>query len=512
MKEKGYMMSNKGIVLFLVFLLLFISYTSFVSAAENNETGFSEIEDKNHELSFNNSIENDHVCELNNEDRYENIIEFNQGDKIPIIIDNPVDGNITVLIDNNWYGTWNFSKSNTILIPTYNSASFYNNSIKNIDVGTHEISLIFNFNFSYYIDADISIDDDSTLNFEFFNTTNKNFSNTYIYNSLINILKKEKTIYISEFSNVISFYQFDPYKVTIENYINWDKKNYSFGTIVSNKSEIVYKSDIDCEDFDYTYTDEGYGFLPKIGFYNLTVVNFADGTMDSRIFEVFKYYPEFNMTYLINQYNDVTVIIKPNNILYTTNATINMDNNMETILINLNSEIYNITFEKLKSGVHFMSIYCPEDDFSEQYNYNITFEIKDSSHINKLPDTISIVPDDISFIMFPNLVLFSDGAFLSSNSDCGIINFQDIIIVNNSGSGEYNFDGNSNITGESMSVGYGDSVDSSLSESSSNVKSYEISKKSASKSIDNFLTKLGLTIVSCMSFMVGYIRFEKVNK
>ena len=43
-------------------------------------------------------------------------------------------------------------------------------------------------------------------------------------------------------------------------------------------------------------------------------------------------------------------------------------------------------------------------------------------------------------------------------------------------------------------------------------QSYELSEKTHPKLKDDLLSKLGMTIFTCMSFMVGYVRFEKTLK
>ena len=68
--------------------------------------------------------------------------------------------------------------------------------------------------------------------------------------------------------------------------------------------------------------------------------------------------------------------------------------------------------------------------------------------------------------------------------------------------------GNNNINGKFQIGGDNNGASSSLSKDSSSGKSYEISKH-MSEPNDNLLTKLGLTIITCMSLMVGYFRFEK---
>lgn len=504
-------------------VLLLIAHISYVSAAENNKTDIKLTD--NYEISVNNSIENYYICELNDENCSSESIDYNQGDKIPITIDSPVDGTLTIFIDNEEYDSMIFSKSDTIFISTYNPDSFYNKSIRNIDIGTHNLSLIFNF-FDYGNYVPIVSKEDSNLKFQFHMDNKYILSNTYTYTSTLNIHKIEKTIHL--LIDEPTYYFCVYFIVQLDN-IDWNDIVNSgeylgyFGIIFSDNSNIFYKEDVDIREvfeikkgfvdgvkktypsFSLPIPTITYDVLHKLGICNFTVVNFADGTQDSVLFNVSKFHTQYpdKIDCVVNESN-ITFYVEH----YFTKIFVSMED-IHKFISAPDEEYYawNITFVNLKPGTHVMNLYHHETDFIKEFSYNITFEIKGSNH-DELPNTINI-QNNVSFNMFSDMVLSGNNSFLLFNSCYGIMDFQDMVMVDDSSSTdtESSFDGYSKITGESMSVG--DNVGSSSSDSSSNGKSYEISKKSVSKSTDNLLTKLGLIIFSCMSLMVGYVRFEK---
>ena len=250
-------MFSKKLFIFLV-LLLFVSHVSFISAVECNQSDAIEINGTDL-LSVNTGDEKDYLCELDDLDEYddydETIIDFNQGDKMPITIDSPVKGNLTVFIDNAYYGTWDFSKNETIFISTYNPNSFYNSSIKNIDIGYHELSLIFNLNsFNNYVPE--VYEEDSHLKFMFHECEGDflNHKYTYTHTSSLTIFEKRKTIHIS----LLPYYYFDPVliyyagvglDITFDN-INFKEKNkHSFGFILSDSTgKVILKKNMKITD------------------------------------------------------------------------------------------------------------------------------------------------------------------------------------------------------------------------------------------------------------------------
>ena len=98
-----------------------------------------------------------------------------------------------------------------------------------------------------------------------------------------------------------------------------------------------------------------------------------------------------------------------------------------------------------------------------------------------------------------------NGGFLLGDVDYGRVDFQDMLIADDSisSNSEHNFDGESISYGEDS----GDVGTKGGSSGSSNTKSYEISERAHPK--DDLLSKLGVIVLSCMSFMIGYNRFDK---
>lgn len=535
-------MINKKLFVLLVFLL-FILHISFVCAVECNETDTTvEIHNNYYELSVNNSNEENFEYELNDNIVVfnENSLDFNQGDKIPITIDSSEDGILTVLIDDEMYGSWNFLNRETILIPTYNSASFYNSSIKNIDVGIHNISLIFKFNnFNNY--EPIVSKEDSHLNFQFNKYTQDVLNNSvYTFSSTLNIHKKEKTIHISLLDKYPTYYDsigFDVFMLLygIDEDVNaWKDKNiYSFGIIISDKEGVIYKEN--------RYVGEDYYFSPpefdsngipchnvshslcqipgithdivrKLGICNLTIINFADGTQDSVLFNLYKFY--FDLDDLFYTVNNDSITIQYN-CFHFPEGFISVDG-IYKFISSING-ICDLSFVNLNPGVHVMTLNCSGTEFSEQIFYQMTFEINDSGIINNLSDNkllniINITLVNVSFNFFHYMFLNGNCAFLSFNSKYGLIEFPEWSIIENLNkkNDEDKFGDVSKVGSESSPVG-DNSGGSSSSGSSCDVKSYEISKKPVSKSNDLFI-QIGITFVSCMSFIVGFSRFKNKNK
>lgn len=500
-------------------VLLFIFQLSFVNALTDNETCLiNEMEVIEHqELGINESDNSESNFKTDHDDKssyIENKMKFNQGDKIPLHINSPVEGDLKVLIDDKDYGLWHFKQDETILIPTYNPESFYDDTKTNIDVGLHDISLIFNFKDSNYYDAEVSFHEDSTLNF-YINTDGDVLREDYHYNHTLNILKKEKTIdiyYLDKFS----FYEPNHFDIYINgrNLYEFEKNdNDPYGMIISDGTKILYKGDGSDEfSFPILNTQELFDLYEfNIGIYNLTVINLLDGTSDSTIFEIYKYSPIFNMTYLINE-SDITFRLGGlwN---YENNVVITVDNMTKEILYDC-MDIF-VTFENLTPGSHVMRMYCPENKYSYGYAYNTTFEIKSNSPL--------INESDYTYINQSNIDNSSDIANSTYN------NFSNIGNNNNTGNSLNSNKKNNNIQNDKktnskskkniktriednpiITVGEENMLSDSSDDSSTN-KVYDISQKSVAKSIDNPLTELGLIILLLISFIVGYYRFGEKN-
>ena len=511
-------MFNRKLFFILLVVLLFILHISSVFAF--NETHTIETND-NHKIFIKNT-KHEHIS---NDDFNDIGLDFNQSDKIPITIDSPEYGNLTVLVDGEVYYYESWLDSETIHIPTYNPSSFYNSSIKNIGVGTHKISLVFSLNtFKNYVP--VVSKDDSNLKFKF-QTYEEVLDTkyTYTHNLTLNIHEKRKTINVSFYEKPM-YHDFIYVSIGFDNdtlmdMLKVDTYLHHFGIILSNNEKILYKDVYNIfMEFDKYELDiymprasfvvpcqcKGITFFVEsvLGICNLTVVNFADGTTDTVLFNVSKF---------------ITGIPEIECVINGFNATFHGFHDFIEIFFNIGNEHkfisesdrdynWDVTFVNLSPGVHVLRLYYPETDFIKQFSYNWTFEIPGSSNV---PENINISGNH-SFNMFPNMLLTNGGAFLFFSQNDGMLNIEDFTITDDSGvrNSESKLGSGSNSIDKSNSIG-SDSGNSGSSESSSssNKKSYEIQEKSTSKVIDNSLIKLGLIIILTISFMMGFVRFKK---
>ena len=499
-------MFNRKLFFILLVVSLFVLHISSVCAVDSNQTHTIETND-NHKLSINNT-KHEHISK--NDDFKDNSLDFNQGDKIPITIDSLEEGNLTVLIDDEvyYYKSWILLGIETINIPTYNPSSFYNSSIKNIGVGTHKISLVFNLNtFKNYVP--VVSKDGSNLKFKFQNYTDDTLDNkyTYTHNLTLNIHEKRKTI-IASILNKPTYYNMLDFSIeldkdTLMDMLKDDTYLNHIGIIISN----IEKTDIYMPRASFVVPCQCKGitfFVESVlGICNLTVVNFADGTTDTVLFNVSKFITGIPKIECVVNGFDATFYADQ----YFNNIFISVGDDVRELIFST-SYAWNVTFVNLSPGVHVLRLYYPETDFIKQFSYNWTFEIPGS---NNVPENINISGNH-SFNMFPNMLLTNGGAFLFFSQNDGMLNIEDFTITDDSGvrNSESKLGSGYNSIDKSNSIG-SDSGNSGSSESSSlsNKKSYEIQEKSTSKVIDNSLIKLGLIIILTISFMMGFVRFKK---
>jgi len=493
-------MFNRKLFVFLI-VIIFILQISLVTAHDNNDVQINKTAKSQDfpELSANNhSLNTNHKSNATNHD---NQMEFNQGDKIPIHINTPVEGNLTVFIDNKEYNTYNFTEHGTIYVPTYNPESFYNSSKMNIDIGLHNISLIFNFKYSCQYAADIFLDKNSTLNFKFH--ADYDFSllnNTYIYtyNSTINILKKESTIHITKliFKNLC---QYGEYEIHVDNLKEEEFSFDSFGIIISNKHNILHK-----QIFPNIWADDkisiGLDTINNIGDYTFTVINLADGTTDKIVFKAKKYQPKLNITHNINGSNITIHIVNPE-FNYFAHGIITINNiTKEFIMLDDDDPLYNISFENLSAGIHKLKIYCPESSNAEPFYYETTFEIK---YVQNNENNTSIIQNTT----LPNNT--TNITTITGNTTSNGTNSFNESGKNNNIFQNKNRNKNDIKSKEKIESALGNIKSSTSSEDLSNQKSYEISQKSTKKAINNPLTQIGIIIILIASLMMGYFKYEK---
>lgn len=226
-----------------------------------------------------------------------------------------------------------------------------------------------------------------------------------------------------------------------------------------------------------------------------------------------------NYSYLINESN-ITLFLQNPTYKYKPNVIVNLENITKVVTIDEWYKTFEVTFNNLDPGIHIMTFHCLEDNFSEPFLYNITFEINNHAiNITENNAQYSFIDNDSSDDVGDNGDLGTDdGEGYSYTNNSGSINLENSteeVIPNknqechiNIKNSDFNsqkherseFEDNLEISSESESEG------GKVNEDQCIKKSYEILKKSVSKSIDNILSKLGFLGIVLILFMVGYFR------
>ena len=519
-------MFNKKLFAILVFLL-FILPIPFVNAQSDNQTEIINESDESVEYS---EINNFSIPEF--EDNIEpnnpvDKIEFYPG-VIPIHIESPAEGDLKVFVDDMEYGVWNFTKNKTIYIPTYNPESFYNNSKINIDVGLHNISLIFNFKKFNSKDVNIFLDGNSTLNFIFNENYPSHITDTYTYNSTLNILKKDKTIHILNFT-YYNLLEMGEYIIHMDNYDLWENDSIYhdildtgnlFGIIIiNNNNELIYTEPDNGILLDEL--DELWGIY-EVGVYNFTVINFLDGTMDSVLFKANKYQPKLNITHIVNE-NSLKINIMIPKLRYYNTLSSQLENynvwsSISVDDITKNLIIYSefddsgqVSFENLTSGVHTLKVYCPEDNMSEEFYYTVSFEIEEGFDLEDGNETIFNPINNTDQNIQQNSSSDKNLSFIKGNATSGNTTILGDIIKNRNNDEHSQLKQNYRNSKENIiNFSIGDDNAAQSGSSSPTKKSYEISKKSTSKKI-NEITQFHLIILVIILLIIGYFKFGGEN-
>lgn len=493
-------MFNKKFLFVSCVFLLFILQISFVSAQNDNQTG---IQNKSCEyFEINNDFSQNFQNNVSTNDF--DVIELYQGE-IPIHIDSPSDGEVTVLIDGNNYGVWDFTKNEIIHIPTYNSESFHNNSKANIDIGLHNLSLIFSFNNFISKDANTFLDENSILNFKF-NEDNP-YMISYRYNSTLNILKKDKTIHISNFTyyNLLKPAQCI---INIDNLEKYYDEEYVFshlmGIIIKNNKHI-YKESIYGLDNPIIIDSDIY----EEGIYNFTVINFIDGTMDSLLFKANKYQPKMNINYIING-NSIKINLMNQTEYYNDWADITVDNITKELPLYLYEENnWNVSFENLSSGVHTLKIENLGDYRTEDFYYITSFVIKDSFDFdNENNNTIQQNIEDTNTSFMKENITSVNSSFIKGNTTSNNSRHPGEFIKNNGSKNSPSIKNtlNSKETVKNSKIGYDTSVQSNSIFQTK--KSHEIIKKAIPK-IKNDMLPFYLIIIVIILLIIGYFKYHE---
>lgn len=257
------LMKKWKLIVSLFFILCMFVTISFVSAQDNATIDSDNSEYENYD---NNSFK-DANSNIDN-------ISIYYGERIDIDWGLEEQGNCTVYIDNKMVNFISDLKYGTINMYNYdyNNYEDFLNSIYP-DAGLHNISIIFEFDTPQKYDGTMKTYKDDSEDYYDYNVLWFHFNinedlkakKRYEYNTILNILKKEKTIHITNISSA-SYTNPLRYDVIVA---NPDNSSYIF---ISNKTGIVI-SDTSFGYRERTYSFDGLRHKMKPGVYSLTVVN-----------------------------------------------------------------------------------------------------------------------------------------------------------------------------------------------------------------------------------------------
>ena len=495
------------LILCMFFIISMISVTH--ATHELNET----LENDELLINYNNSFDTLEDNETSNYNNYQLKPEITivKSEDIPIKINSPVSGEITVCIDSKYNSSLSFEGNEVIKVPTYDPLyfSYFDTDFINLDVGIHNVSFLLYLNTDDYYTTNFSIINsyltiDIIQNYSF-NLPNYSF-NFPKYEINLNVIKKNKTVHILDVDSA-------PISYILNVKFKCDNDEDEFCVIVSKEDNII-ETWLENYEFnqnsDSIFEFEWYDIKP-VGKYNITVVNLKDGTSDSAPFNVYNEIKLINSTYRINNDNmDVYIELESEyNTTIESYVWVNgtcLHSIMKNILVNSNNHNFNFEF-------NFNNLLPGKYEFilsDKWYIYSFPFEIKNNSDVNYSNYNGSI--DDVPInITLNNTEIVFNSTFDDSNSNISIFNDK-----NNSDSDDSNHNGfnnsnhrqfhekNKNID---LKRNIGDLISSSSQDDS--IKSYELSKKSVSKSVKNIYTTIGLIILFILSFLIGYFKFRK---
>lgn len=435
--------------------------------------------------------------------------------------------NCTVYIDNklvNFIQDFKYGRT----INMYNYDSYYSEDLNSIypNVGLHNISIIFEFNNPQKYDITINKYKNESedryicnvLLFRFNINDDSEAKKRYSYNATLNILKKDKTVHITNISSFATYREY-PLIVFFSNVS-------SCYIIISNETEIIL--------FRNYYSPDGYCYINffvdlenkiRPGIYNFTVVNEYDNTFDSSLF---------------NFYNDlrvnVTYNIKGNDVIFNVDAwcefncylafelfiIINetyktyMDIIKEISIKNNNYKLnFDVCFNNIENNYYYANCYKINlidgsyysiGDFSFLINntfVNETGFIEDVSDVNETDNVSDIVEKNVSNTYNGNN---TDGDGTGGNGTGDNLNLK--------GNSTNSHSHKSNVHNDDFKEvisGFGDLASSVDPVSSEHANSYELIEKSTSKSSDNIFANLGIIILLLIALIVGFLRFKREN-
>ncbi len=220
-------------------------------------------------------------------------VTINRTDAIKVFFENPEGALMKVFVDNKEiYRTTLYEYDWDESIDTFISSRTVN--LKNpvdIPAGRHDLRFEFYFMNDYrYMVSEVNVVN-STPTFGFYQASSLLSPVNYMltYNTTLNVVEINKTIDILKVKN-------ETYNIGSSVLLNFSNGGGEIGVILSNENGVVYKYDevVSLED---NSTAElvlmlvdgkgGYNFI-NAGLYNLTIINFNDGTYDTALVRIFK--------------------------------------------------------------------------------------------------------------------------------------------------------------------------------------------------------------------------------
>ena len=445
-------------------------------------------------------------------------ISIYYGELVEIVWDDDMHCNSSVFIDNKFVNfISDLSSGGVINMYNYDFDHHHEDFLNSIypNVGLHNIFIIFEFDTPQKYDVTIEkykdgfFDgrcNDNVLRFQFNDNEDSEAKKRFLYNTTLNILKKDKTVHITNISPVATYIHSLYFDVIADN------PGDAFRIFISNETGFIifdsFSSGSNLYGFD--------GLMHKIkpGVYNFTVVSYYDSTFDTASF-IFYNNLIINTTYRIID-NDVILNVElwceyNTSIRFCLFKLINetpYDYRVITkeILANDNDHKFNfeICFNDVDNNDYYMYIsdydsYNYLDCFYFTVNYTFVYETKIIDDVN---DTVN-VSDNVEGNV-------PDG-YNSSNA------------VGNGNSSNLDLKGNitnhnsyqshkSNVWDDDFRAvisDFGDLVSSVDSISSENANSYELIEKSTSKSASNIFSNLGIVILLFTAFIVGFLYFKR---
>ena len=430
--------------------------------------------------------------------------------------------NCTVYIDNKLVSfIQHFKNGKTINMYNYDYTNYFEDFLNSIypNVGLHNISIIFEFDTPQKYDITINQYKDefedryicNVLLFQFKVNDVSEAKKRYSYNANLNIIKKDKTVYITNISSFATYSNELLFNVIVDN-----PKNSSH-IFISNKTGIVaFDSGYGMFSSWNMYDFDKLRYEINPGIYNLTIVNAYDNTFDTKSFIL---YNDINI--------NTTYKIKDNNVILNVEIWCEYNTPIQFIMNKLIDKMpyeyrvitkeilakdnnHKIHFEICFSNVDNNDYYVDIQDYQNSINgiyftVNYTFVNETETNIEDFSDIgeTDNVEKNVSKIHKYNN---TNGNGTKSNSTGTNLNLK----RNNTNSNSHESNISNNNFKEEISE-FGDLASIVDPVSSEHANSYELIEKSTSKSSDNIFANLGIIILLLIALIVGFLRFKREN-